>query len=360
MDLASFGWSPDHDRQFEPFRALGLVPARIAVSFGSICTVWSESGELTAHAAGRLRLDESSEDGRLPVGLPAVGDWVALRLSANSGDAPLIHAIMPRQSAFSRKEPGNRTKQQVIAANIDTIFVMTSMNRDFNPRRLERYIAIVKESGSEPVLVLSKRDLVPPDELPQYLEEAQAVSPDTQVHAVCAMSGDGTQPLLDMIRASRTAALLGSSGVGKSTLINAWLGHDHLKTAPIRDDDRGRHTTTNRELLLLPNGGLIIDTPGMRELQLWDAAEGLAETFDDIESLSAQCRFTDCRHENEPGCAVKAAVEAGDMDEDRLDSFLKLRAELESNNQLRTEQGRRDRKQHERVACKAQKKFRKR
>lgn len=266
--------------------------------------------------------------------LPAVGDWVALRMSCGNGTA-LIQTVLPRRSKFSRKAPGRTTREQVVAANIDTVFLMVGMDNDFSPRRVERYLAAAWESGAAPVVLLNKLDLcLDPATRVAAIEEVALGVP---VHAISALRGEGLEAVAAYCIPRRTVALLGSSGAGKSTLINALLGTDLLPTAAVRKcDGRGCHTTTRRELIVFPNGGIpnggpggmVIDTPGMRELQLWEGDEGVQVTFDEIETLARGCRFRDCQHRHEPGCAVRAAVEAGELAPDRLSSLRKLQKEL--------------------------------
>jgi ribosome biogenesis GTPase len=286
--------------------------------------------------AGRLRL----EDKQQRAGLPAVGDWVALR-KPGSGSGPwMVQEILPRRSAFWRKMAGTAHKTQVVAANMDIIFVTSSLNRDFNPRRLERYLAMAGESGAQPVIILTKTDLAG-DELEGYVEEAEGLDQTTPVHAVSVVTGEGLADLNAYLKPGIVVALLGSSGVGKSTLINHWLGEERLRVNELRNDDRGRHTTTHRELIRLPGGALVIDTPGMREVTLMDHGEGLDEAFEDIQELSEQCKFSDCQHSNEPGCAIRQAIEDEKLDEDRLDHYRLLRKEVEEAEQKRLEMTRR-------------------
>ena len=239
-------------------------------------------------------------------------------------DKVIIEAVLPRRSAFTRREPWSDT-EEVVAANVDTVFVVTALGRDFNPRRLERYLAAAHESGADPVVLLNKADLEP--ELAEdTLAQARATAPGVPVHLISAKAGAGLSELDEYLCVGRTVALLGSSGVGKSTLANRLAGSDLLATAAVREDERGRHTTTRRQLVLLPAGGLLLDTPGMRELQLSGA--DLEETFPEIAALAPSCRFRNCSHTHEPACAVRAAAEAGEIPRDRYDSYLKLAAEL--------------------------------
>ena len=278
-----------------------------------------EAGELPAEVSGKLRFQARSA-----IDLPAVGDFVWADCSRAGGPA-VIHGILPRKSVFLRRSAGTAHTSQVVAANIDTVFLCMSLNHDFNLRRLERYLAVAWDSGAVPVIVLTKSDLCP-DPAPQ-LRAVEECAMGVDILLTSALAEDGYQKLLPYLCPGKTVALLGSSGVGKSTLINRLLGQERLPTNGLRNDDRGRHTTTRRELFLLPRGGLVIDTPGMRELGLWDAGEGLDRSFADIEDLAAQCRFRDCSHTKEPGCAVQAALERGTLSRDRWLSYRKLAAE---------------------------------
>jgi ribosome biogenesis GTPase len=314
FDLARLGWSPFFAETFQQYESTGLVPGRVAVQERGSYLVYTEEGERWAEVTGRLRHDAAS-----PADFPAVGDWVAV--------SDRIEAVLPRRTKFSRKVAFLKTEEQVLAANVDVVFlVMALTERDFNPRRLERYLATAWESGAEPVVVLSKADLCA--DVAGHLAEAEGVAFGVPVHVTSAVTGVGLDALRAHFADGRTAALLGSSGVGKSTLINAFLGSDLIKTKEIRPDGRGRHTTTHRELVPLPDGGVLLDTPGLRELQLWTADSGLDETFADVTELAARCRFNDCRHEGEPGCAVRAALADGTLEADRLASYEKLQREL--------------------------------
>jgi ribosome biogenesis GTPase / thiamine phosphate phosphatase len=319
--LQDLGWTDSHTIEFEPHAAAGLIPARVSAQHRGAYAVFSELGELRAETAGRLE-HEAAGAGELP----AVGDWVAVSPRPQES-AATIHHVVARRTKFSRKVAMHATEEQVLAANVDAVFLVMSLNEDFNLRRLERYVATAWESGAQPVILLTKADLCPEWEL--RVLEVEAIAYGVPVHAVSAISGDGIDTVRSYLAPGRTIALLGSSGVGKSTLVNTFAGAELLATAPIREDDgEGRHTTRHRQLVLLPGGGLVLDTPGLRELQLWESTDGLSETFSDVEELAAQCRFSDCAHRTEPGCAVQAALDDGSLPFERWASYKKLQREL--------------------------------
>ncbi len=346
--LRELGWDAHWERTFAERAPEGTIPARVAIEFNHIYRVATEHGELQAQLTGRIRHQAAGRHE-----LAAVGDWVAVRAAAGEPTG-VIEAILPRRSKFSRKAAGELTEEQVVASNIDTVFLVMGLDHDFNPRRLERYLLTSFESGARPVVILTKADLA--DDVAQRIADIQAIAAGVPVHATTAVrrelsTGEVVEPdvtvVVQYMGEGRTGALLGSSGAGKSTLINALIGTPVLKTATVRaHDSRGRHTTRHRQLIVLPGRGLLIDTPGMRELQLWDVAEGAKDTFDDIETLAASCHFTNCRHQDEPRCAVKAAVAAGELAADRLASYLKLQEELRS---LETRRGARARIEEKRV-----------
>jgi ribosome biogenesis GTPase len=314
VDLARYGWNARLAAALSPYAAAGLVPGRVSLEHTHIYRVVTETGETLARVAGRLRHHAGSRSE-----FPAVGDWVVLEQPADTRGAR-IRAVLPRTSRFSRRTAGDPTEEQVVAANIDTVFLVAGLDHDFNPRRLERYLLVAQESGAAPVIVLNKADLA--DDARARVAETQALAPAVPVHAVSCLDPGTLEALRPHLGFGRTGALLGSSGVGKSTIVNRLIGRELLRTYNVRESDsRGRHTSTQ-----LPGGGLLIDTPGMRELQLWETA-GLSGTFTDIADLADHCRFRDCRHRGEPGCAVTAAVQAGSLPAERLDSFLKLAAE---------------------------------
>lgn len=318
--IEQYGWSKWLARDFAPHRRAGLQPGRVVVQHRDSYLVATDDGEQHAKISGRL-LNEAEE-----AGYPAVGDWVALSPNPEEKTST-IHVVLPRRTAFVRRAADSARRPQVIAANIDVAFIVTSLNGDLNPRRLERYLAAARQSGARPVVVLTKADLC--EDLAARQAEVAAVAGDCPLLTVSARKRAGLEALLVHVRPGETCVLIGSSGVGKSTLVNAFLGEDRMATHAIREgDDQGRHTTSHRELVLLDHGGLILDTPGIREVGLIDADEGVSATFDDIEQLAQNCRFNDCAHTGEPGCAVRTALDSGDLDPARWASFQKLSAEL--------------------------------
>jgi ribosome biogenesis GTPase len=320
LNLESLGWDESFADAFRPFENDGLTPARVTVEHRSEYVVHTQYGELRAELTGRLRHNEEH---------PAVGDWTAVSARADEGRAT-IHAVLPRRSAFVRKASsaeGRQTRAQVVASNVDVAFVVCGLDANYNLRRIERYLTLAWESGAQPVVLLTKADLC--DSVVERVFEVEAIAFGVQVHAVSAPTGDGVETVRSYVPEGRTAALLGSSGVGKSTLVNALVGEELLATRDVREDGRGRHTTTHRQLVPLPCGGLVLDTPGMRELQLWDADEGLQSAFSDVDALAAECRFADCAHGREPGCAVRAALANGTLELERFESWRKLQRELE-------------------------------
>jgi ribosome biogenesis GTPase / thiamine phosphate phosphatase len=320
-NLESLGWTDELTTEFEHYLADGFVPGRVAAQHRGQYEVLGEAGELRAEIAGRL-LHEAASEAELPV----VGDWVAVAPRPDEG-AGTIHAVLPRRTRISRKTPWLATKEQVLAANVDTVLLTSSLNDELNLRRLERYLATAWDSGADPVVVLTKADLHPdPD---AAAAEVETIAYGVPVLVVSVRTGEGLDAVAGIVRPGRTVVLLGSSGVGKSTLVNTLAGEELLATNEIRDDGRGRHTTSHRQLVRLPSGGLVIDTPGLRELQLWDVGESLDEAFEDVTELFADCRFSDCAHDREPDCAVQAALEDGRLDPARWESYLKLQRELE-------------------------------
>ena len=299
----------------DPERTVG----RITLQEKGMYRIRTSMGEQNALVSGKFRFDAQfvSE-------YPAVGDYVMVSFAADP-DTAILHRVLPRKSLFVRKAAGTSKTEQVVAANIDTVFLCMSLNNDFNLRRLERYLAVAWESGADPVVVLTKADLC--GDLPQKQREVEAIAMGVDILTASAMEADGYRQIMSYVTEGRTVAFVGSSGVGKSTLINRLLGKERLVTDGLRNDDKGHHTTTHRELLFLPNGAMVIDTPGMRELGMWDAASGVEQTFGDIEELAARCRFRNCSHSGEPGCAVRAAIRSGNLDDGRWLSYQKLKNE---------------------------------
>lgn len=322
MDLRDLGWDDALRHQFEAWATKPHVqPGRVFIEFNYIFRVYIHGGEIEAVLAGRLKHHATSR-----AELPAVGDWVVVRMRPGDERGSII-AVLPRRSRFSRRMAGNVTDEQVVAANVNVTFIVMGLDQDYSVRRLERYLLLSRESGAAPVVLLTKPDLG--ENVEGRLAEVRAIAQDVPVHVLNPRAGEGTDQVLHYLTRGRTGALLGSSGVGKTTLINWLMGTDVRRTRDVRAaDSKGRHTTTNRELVVLPNGGLLIDTPGMRELQLWEVGTAVRETFDDIDALAASCHFTDCAHRDEPRCAVKAAVDEGRLAPDRLASYLQLRNEL--------------------------------
>jgi ribosome biogenesis GTPase len=324
--LQRLGWDDGWEAAFEPYRADGYAPARVAVQHRGAYDLIGDDGEIRARAAARLvKADE----------LPAVGDWVVLDLERG-----LVEGTLPRRTALSRKEAWQVTREQVLAANVDVAFLVQALPLDVNLRRLERYLATAWESGAQPVVLLTKTDLV--EDVEPWTAAVETVTLGScAVVALSPRTGDHVDDVRPFFDGNQTAVLLGSSGVGKSTLVNALLGEELLPTQDVRADDHaGRHTTSHRELILLPGGGVVLDTPGIRELHLWDA--DLDSTFGDVEELARGCRFTDCSHDREPGCAVRAALADGTLPRERWESYVKLQRELEAVERKRNALARRE------------------
>ena len=336
--LEAWGWAPDFADSYRRFLESAAVPehlfaARVVSLSRGVFHVVASEGEIDARLLKRVR--------RGPAGSPAVGDWVVVEAAPATGADPRIVHVLDRRSRLSRKAAGARTEEQVVAANLDAVFLVMGLDGDFNLRRLERFVAMATESGAVPVVVLTKADLAADAEAMR--QQAEEASPGTTVVAVAALANENLEPLAVHLAPGRTVAMVGASGAGKSTLLNALCGEEVMRTAPVREgDDRGRHTTTHRRLVQLPGGGLLIDNPGIRELQLWaDDDSSLEETFDDIEALGRECRFRDCGHGREPGCAVRAAIESGRLDPARLRNYDELREEQRRLEQRRDEVSRR-------------------
>lgn len=350
MYLQQLGWNSEFQNQFSLLNLHNCIPARIAEENKGLYRVFSEPGVLIATLTGRIRFHAEEH-----TDLPVVGDWVAITPRVSEGRAT-IEAIVWRKSVLSRKEAGKRLNKQVIAANLDSIFVVTSLNQDFNERRIERYLSIVWESGSQPVVLLNKADLCSnPD---AFRDIVQNLAHGVSVLTLSATTGEGIAQLTRYMEGNKTAAFIGSSGVGKSTIINALLGNPVLRVHDIREsDDRGRHTTTSRQMFLLPNEGIVIDTPGMREIGLRDSTTGFSRTFPELVELSSRCRFRDCNHRGEPGCAIAEAIEEGMITVDRLESYHKLQAELRFIQRKTNYQARQSEKKIAKRTARAMKRF---
>jgi ribosome biogenesis GTPase / thiamine phosphate phosphatase len=328
MELVKLGWDDFFSSQLQHIKKDSLCPARVISAQKNTFQVAGEQGELTAAIAGKLRHQVAYKKD-----LPAVGDWVLIKPMPEQNGAVILQ-VLQRKTVLTRKAAGSRKKlaetaaeEQVIGANIDTFIIVTALDRDFNLRRIERYLALVYSSGAQPVILLNKADLV--ENAGEYSDQVSEIAISVPVLLASAKNGHGISELLGYIPEGKTAALIGSSGVGKSTIINKLLGFEKQKVHQISDyDEKGMHTTTHRELICLENGGIIMDNPGMRELQLWGADENLDNAFQDIEELARNCRFSDCQHESEPSCAVKQALKAGGLDLDRYHNYIKLKREL--------------------------------
>jgi ribosome biogenesis GTPase len=319
VSLADLGWTSADERAFAPHAAAGLVPGRVVLEHNHVFRVMTAAGEQLAESAGAMKHKAEGKQA-----LPVVGDWVALRPDT-SGARSQIREVLPRKTWFSRKAAGRDTVEQIVAANIDTVFIVFGLDTQVKERGIERYLVVARHSGADPVVVLNKADLI--ESLDAAVHEARTAAGEAPVVAVSTRTGLGLPTLESYLAPGRTIALLGPSGAGKSTIVNRLVGQEILATGEVRAwDQRGRHTSVHRQLVARAAGGLVIDTPGMRELQLWDT-DAVAETFADIAEVAPGCRFRDCHHDREPGCAVKSAVDAGVIDAGRYASFLKLQAE---------------------------------
>ena len=313
--LAALGWTDELEAAFTSYEERGFRPARVVAEHRGGYAVRSELGDRLAHARGRMRDDE------IWGGMPAVGDWVVV--CDAPGDRFAIEALLPRRTKVSRKTPWLKAEEHILVANVDTVVLVSGLDLDFNPRRLERYLTAAWDSGADPVIVLTKLDLC---DDPGKLVEAESIAVGVPVFAVSNVTGDGIDDVRALLRPAKTFVLLGSSGAGKSTLANRLAGRQVMETGDLRNDGRGRHTTRHRQLLVMPGGAILIDTPGLRELQVWEG--DLDSAFADIAELAAQCRFNDCAHSTEPDCAVREALETGELDPDRWRNYVKLQREL--------------------------------
>jgi len=319
-ELSALGFGPFFEQQLQQSGGDEVIPARIAAEHRGAYEVWSTAGSGRAQLAGRLRLE--LED----AGAPGVGDWVVVKDAPDPGHTTVIERVFERRTVFTRGAAGRESRAQAVAANVDLVFAVCGLDADFNVRRIERYLARIWASGAEPAVILNKADICA--DTAARVAEVENHAVGVPVHVISALHSEGIEAVRACIHNGMTVALVGSSGAGKSTLVNALLGEERMRTGEVRaSDGRGCHVTTHRQLVLLPGGGLLLDTPGMRELQLWSADEGLTETFEDIDALASSCYFTDCQHRTEPRCAVKAAVDDGRLPAERLANYHKLQDE---------------------------------
>jgi ribosome biogenesis GTPase / thiamine phosphate phosphatase len=321
LNLQTIGWNDYFNNEFKNYKEQGYSVGRIALEHKRIYRIFTENGELFGEVSGKLRHNSYSRED-----YPAVGDWVLISPRYEEGKAT-IHGILPRFSKFSRKVAGMTTEEQIVATNVNTLFLVNALNQDFNLRRIERYLIMAWESGANPVIVLTKSDLC--KDVEEKIKQIEAVALGVPVHALSVKDDTGIEQLDTYLEEGQTVALLGSSGAGKSTLTNRLIGVEKQLVNEIREgDDRGKHTTTHRELIVVPAGGIIIDTPGMRELQLWDAEGSLSQSFEDIELVAENCYYRDCTHGSEPKCAIVEAISQGILEEERFKSYVKLQKEL--------------------------------
>ncbi|XUX00100.1 MAG: ribosome small subunit-dependent GTPase A [Dehalogenimonas sp.] len=323
--LKKLGWNPNFQADYESVKIPGTFPARVSSESKGLYRVLTVEGEMSARLTGKLRFQTMGPE----TAIPAVGDWILIQPVPGEKKG-MIHGVLPRKSAFSRKVAGECTTEQVVAANVDFVFIVAGLDggRSFNLRRVERYLTLAWNSGAVPVVVLNKADMV--ENADAFVKAVEEIAPGISVHPVSALTGNGLGVLRAYLTEGTTIGFLGSSGVGKSALINALLGDKKQDIGEVRADDRmGRHTTTMRQLIPVPGGGVVIDTPGMREIQMWTDDSGLDGAFSDISELARGCRFNDCSHSSEFGCAVIAAIDRGELDLARLENYHKLQKELE-------------------------------
>ncbi len=319
IDLKTYGLTTDFAKEAAKYEGLSL--ARVTEQHRDSYKIMGESGEKAASVSGKFIYQAAAM-----TDFPAVGDWVMVDAGDGSGEKAVIHRVLPRKSVFTRKAPGSAGGAQIVAANIDVVFICMSLKDDFNLRRLERYLTVAWDSGAKPVIVLTKADLC--EDAAEMAAQAATAAIGAEIMVCSGVADEGEKAVRDSLRSGETVAFIGSSGVGKSTLINCLIGEERLRVNAIRESDgKGRHTTTHRQLLLLPTGSIVIDTPGMRELQLNTA--DLSRSFEDIETLAAHCKFRNCSHREEPGCAVQAAVDRGELQPKRLEHYRKLQRELD-------------------------------
>jgi ribosome biogenesis GTPase len=324
VTLEELGWTEEIAAEFSRYAKRGMVPGRVIretkINYGVLL---GDGEDLDCVLAGKLWHDAACD-----AELPVVGDWVALDRGGER-DEVVIRARLARRTKFSRKVTGNSSEEQVIAANVDLVVVVTDADADFNPRRMERYLMLIEKSGAKPVVLVNKADLVPAEQSAEAAEVIQALCEGAEVHVTSAINSEGVEVLRNYLKPGVSLTLVGSSGVGKSTLVNQLLGEEWQWTAEVNEvTGKGRHTTTSRELAVLPGGGILIDNPGVREVQMWTDENTLRESFVDVDELGGKCKFADCKHQEDAGCAIRAAVEDGSLDIERYESYLRLEEEI--------------------------------